>query len=191
MDVNFFFKFWLNYAMAIVDFSHRLDPVLTEVMPLIRPSRLDSACSSIFSNKRTLLSYLPGKALLRLASKDGKAEYKEKIVDAKIGIVDIVAKLCPSIEMSLEHFISVCPCLHPRYYTISSSSTLHPQSIHVTVSVRKDEREDGSSFKGVFSNYLADLIDGRTTKIVLRWMPRSILMMWLRMEGLCRNCGHN
>ena len=57
MDVNFFFKFWLNYAIAIVDFSHRLDPVFTEVMPLIRPSRLDSACSSIFSNKRTLLEY--------------------------------------------------------------------------------------------------------------------------------------
>ena len=100
------------------------------------------------------------KALLRIASKEGKAEYKEKILEAKMGIVDIISKLCPSIEMPLEHFLSVCPRLQPRYYTISSSSTLHPQSIHATVSVLGEKREDGSYFKGLCSNYLADVENG-------------------------------
>jgi NADPH-ferrihemoprotein reductase len=108
------------------------------------------------------------KALLRLASKEGKAEYKEKILDAKMGIVDIISNLCPSIEMPLEHFIEVCPRLQPRYYTISSSSTIHPQSIHVTVSVLKETREDGSIFKGVCSNFLSELIDNGKVRVFVR-----------------------
>lgn len=108
------------------------------------------------------------KALLRLASKEGKDEYKEKVLDAKMGIVDIISKLCPSIEMPLEHFIAVCPRLQPRYYTISSSSTKHPDSIHVTVSVLKEDREDGSIFKGVCSNFLAELIDNGKVRAFVR-----------------------
>lgn len=108
------------------------------------------------------------KALMRMASKDGKAEYKEKIVEAKIGIVDIISKLCPSIEMPLEHFISVCPRLHPRYYTISSSSTVHPTSVHATVSVLKETRADGSTFKGVCSNYLSDIISNGKVRVFSR-----------------------
>lgn len=108
------------------------------------------------------------KALLRLASKEGKAEYKEKILDAKMGIVDIISHLCPSIEMPLEHFIEVCPRLQPRYYTISSSSTVHPQSIHITVSVLKEAREDGTVFKGVCSNFLAELIENGKVRAFVR-----------------------
>jgi NADPH-ferrihemoprotein reductase len=107
-------------------------------------------------------------ALMRLSSKDGKAEYKEKILDAKMGIVDIISKLCPSIEMPLEHFISVCPRLHPRYYTISSSSSIHPKSIHATVSVLSEKRQDGSEFKGVCTNYLADLVDNGKIRAFVR-----------------------
>lgn len=107
-------------------------------------------------------------ALMRLSSKDGKAEYKEKILDAKMGIVDIISKLCPSIEMPLEHFISVCPRLHPRYYTISSSSSIHPKSIHATISVLSEKRQDGSEFKGVCTNYLADLVDNGKIRAFVR-----------------------
>ena len=41
------------------------------------------------------------KALQRMASKEGRAEYKEKILEGYVGLVDIVAKQCPSIEMPL------------------------------------------------------------------------------------------
>jgi len=108
------------------------------------------------------------KALMRLASKDGKAEYKAKILDAKMGIVDIVSKLCPSVEMPLEHFISVCPRLQPRYYTISSSSTVHPNFIHATVSILSEQRHDGSTFKGVCSNHLVDIIQNGKVRVFVR-----------------------
>lgn len=110
------------------------------------------------------------KALLRLASKEGRGEYREKILDAKMGMVDIISRLCPSIEMPLEHFISVCPRLQPRYYTISSSSTVHPKAIHATVSVLKEEGKEGSEsvFRGVCSNYLADLIDNGNVRVFVR-----------------------
>jgi len=108
------------------------------------------------------------KALMRLASKEGKAEYREKILDAKMGIVDIVSKLCPSVEMPLEHFIAVCPRLQPRYYTISSSSTVHPKSIHATVAILAEKRQDGSAFKGVCSNYLADMITNGKVRVFVR-----------------------
>jgi len=100
---------------------------------------------------------LDKQALLRMSSKEGKAEYREKIIDAKIGIVDIVTKFCKSLNnIPLEHLIQICPFLQPRYYTIASSSSVHPSSVHLTVSVLKDERKDGSLFKGVCSNYLSE-----------------------------------
>lgn len=109
------------------------------------------------------------KALLRMASKEGKMEYNEKIVNAKVGLVDLIGKLCPNIEMPLEHFLSICPRLQPRYYTISSSSSVHPKCIHVTVSVLREEKGDGGIFKGVCSNFLADLSTNGTIKAFVRY----------------------
>jgi NADPH-ferrihemoprotein reductase len=93
-------------------------------------------------------------ALIRMSSKEGKKEYREKILDGYVGLADLL-KRCPSIEMTLEHFLSLCPPLHARFFTISSSSSVHPKSVHLTVAVTKAERSDGSTFEGVCSNYLA------------------------------------
>jgi len=107
-------------------------------------------------------------ALLRISSKEGKAEYKEKVVESHYGIVDVISTLCPSIEMPLEHFISICPRLLPRYYTISSSATVHSDSIHATVSVLRSDRKDGGTFKGVCSNYLADMVLSKNVRVFCR-----------------------
>jgi NADPH-ferrihemoprotein reductase len=89
-----------------------------------------------------------------MSSKEGKDEYKEKILDLYVGLVDLL-QLCPSIRMPLEHFIAFCPPLQTRYFTISSSSTVHPTTVHLTVSVDQAFRKDGTVFEGVCSNYLA------------------------------------
>lgn len=94
------------------------------------------------------------KALLRMASKEGKAEYKDKIAECHVGIHDIVTKLCPSIACPLEHFVMVCPKMQPRYYTISSSSTVHPKTVHITFSVTEESKKGGGKFKGCCSGYL-------------------------------------
>jgi NADPH-ferrihemoprotein reductase len=96
------------------------------------------------------------KALLRLSSKEGKNEYKEKITGGYVGMVDLL-KLCPSLSIPLEHFISNCRFLLPRYYTIASSSSKHPDEVHLTVAVTADKRKDGPIFHGVCSTHLANL----------------------------------
>jgi NADPH-ferrihemoprotein reductase len=107
------------------------------------------------------------KALLRMASKEGKAEYREKILDAHYGLVNVL-RLCPSIEASLEQFLSFCPLLQTRFYTISSSSSVHPDSIHITVAVTEAARKDGTVFKGVCSNHLASLKVGDKVRVFNR-----------------------
>lgn len=107
------------------------------------------------------------KALMRMSSKEGKAEYREKILDQHFGLVDVL-KMCPSVEASLEHFLSFCPLLQSRFYTISSSSSVHPDSIHLTVAVTEAKRKDGTVFKGVCSDYLASRKPGDLVRIFSR-----------------------
>jgi len=108
------------------------------------------------------------KALIRLSSKEAKDEYRDKVLEAHVGFADVITRLCPSVRMPLEHFIALCPRLQPRYYTISSSSSAHPKSIHITVSVLKTERKDGGIFNGVCSNHLADTAVNQTIRVFSR-----------------------
>jgi NADPH-ferrihemoprotein reductase len=102
------------------------------------------------------------KALVRLSTKEGKKEYKEKIMEGYVGLVDLL-KLCPSLSIPLEHLIPVSRRLLPRYFTISSSSSVQPNSVHLTAAVTEHNRRDGSLFKGVCSTHLAGQKPGKDT----------------------------
>ena len=131
-------------------------------MPLTVRDFLTRYCDLTGAPRRSELKLLAAfakdpldqKALLRMSSKEGKAEYKEKVTDALSGLVHILQR-CPSIAMPLEHFVDLCPRLQARFFTISSSSSVHPQSIHLTVAVTKQQRADGTLFEGVCSTHLA------------------------------------
>ncbi len=110
---------------------------------------------------------LDRQALLRLSSKEGKQEYKEKIMLSYVGMVDLL-KLCPSLRIPIEHFVSLCHFLLPRYYTIASSSTVHPDKIHLTVAVTQDKKRDGTLFEGVCSTHLAHRRPPETIRIMVR-----------------------
>jgi NADPH-ferrihemoprotein reductase len=111
---------------------------------------------------------LDRQALLRLASKEGKTEYKEKITQGYVGMNDLL-QLCPSLTIPLEHLCSICHWLLPRYYTIASSSSVHPRSIHLTVAVTQDQRPNGSLFEGVCSTHLAQRSPGAdTVRLIVR-----------------------
>ncbi len=121
---------------------------------------LDLTAAPRRSDLKLLSSYatqaVDRKALQRLSSKEGKAEYKEKIVEARVGLTQLL-KLCPSIEIPLEHLIgNVCRLTLPRFYTIASCPKVHSGSIHLTVAVTKEQRQDGSFFEGVCSTHIAD-----------------------------------
>jgi len=113
-------------------------------------------------------SDLDRKALLRMSTKEGKTEYREKIVDAHVGIADLVTKLCTSIVCPLEHFIMICPRLQPRYYTISSSSLVNPTTVHITLAVLETQAKDGRVFRGLTSNYLESMKIGDTVSTFVR-----------------------
>jgi NADPH-ferrihemoprotein reductase len=94
------------------------------------------------------------RALQRLSSKEGKQDYKEKVVESYVGLAELL-KFCPSLEIPLEHLISFCHFMLPRFYTISSCSTVFPDSIHLTVAVTEERRKDGTMFEGVCSTHIA------------------------------------
>ena len=53
--------------------------------------------------------------------------------------------------------LNLTPSLQPRYYTISSSSSVHPNRVHITVSVVDQPKPDGGVFRGVCSSFLQRL----------------------------------
>ena len=127
------------------------------------PRRSDLKLLAAYATDR-----LDRQALLRLASKEGKTEYKEKITQGYVGMNDLL-QLCPSLTIPLEHLCSICHWLLPRYYTIASSSSVHPHSIHLTVAVTQDKRPNGSLFEGVCSTHLAKRSPGTdTVRLIVR-----------------------
>jgi len=125
-----------------------------------------------------LLSYfaqdpLDQKALLRLSSPDNLEEYREKILNRHLGLHDILTRLCPSITLSLNRFLQIIPRLQPRYYTISSSSSLNANVSSITVSVLRYPRDDGTWFEGICSNYLKNSASGKKQEKVHVYVRES------------------
>jgi len=53
------------------------------------------------------------------------------------------------------------PKIQPRFYTISSSSKVHPTSIHITVSLATTPKKDGRIFHGLCTSYLMNAVSGK------------------------------
>ncbi|KAF1331738.1 Nadph-cytochrome p450 reductase, partial [Globisporangium splendens] len=94
--------------------------------------------------------------LLYLADKEGKDEYQKWILDDERSYVDVLAHFT-SVQIPIAALIQLVPFMAPRYYTISSSSLVNPQRVHITVSIIMNEKDDGRVFHGVASTYLGDL----------------------------------
>jgi len=125
-----------------------------------------------------LLSYfakddLDIKVLKRLSSADNSEEYREKIIKRHIGLHDILTRLCPSVCLSLDRFIQIVPRLQPRYYTISSSSSLYPHVSSITVSVLRYQRDDGSWFNGCASTFLSKAASQKEKKNISVYVRES------------------
>jgi len=92
--------------------------------------------------------------LKRLGSSQGQVEYKKLILERQVGMMDLLSLLFPSIKLPFDFFIAICPRLQPRIFTISSSPSLHPREIHLTVACVQRRTIDGNLRKGVCSKYL-------------------------------------
>ncbi|KAJ2952727.1 hypothetical protein O0L34_g7077 [Tuta absoluta] len=96
------------------------------------------------------------KKLLLMAtnSQEGKALYQSFVVDACRNIVHILEDI-KSCKPTLDHLCELLPRLQPRYYSISSSPKLHPDTVHVTAVVVEYTTPTGRLNKGVTTTWLA------------------------------------
>eukprot|EP00903_Cladosiphon_okamuranus_P017375 g16006.t1 len=99
-------------------------------------------------------------AMHLLSSKEGKEAYHREVEEPGWTLADLLLERFSSLSMPLDHFLHIVPHLHPRYYTISSSSSVSPSRVHITVALLEQERSQGRVYRGVCSSFLSSLKPG-------------------------------
>ncbi|NHN34444.1 bifunctional cytochrome P450/NADPH--P450 reductase [Paenibacillus agricola] len=83
--------------------------------------------------------------------------YKNHVLKKHITMLDLLDKY-EACELPFERFLELLPPLKARYYSISSSPRLQPEQASITVAVVHEPARNGEgAYKGVASNYLAEL----------------------------------
>ncbi|KAI4503415.1 hypothetical protein M0802_001637 [Mischocyttarus mexicanus] len=93
--------------------------------------------------------------LMASTTVEGKAAYQQWVVQANRNIVHILEDI-PSLKPALDHLCEILPRLQCRYYSISSSPKLYPDSIHITAVVVEYKTPTGRINKGVTTNWLKE-----------------------------------
>lgn len=95
--------------------------------------------------------------LRKLCSAEGREEFSAYIAKPHRSLLEVMRDF-PSAKPSLgAFFASVAPRLQPRFYSISSSPSVFPNSLHVTCSVVKDVTPSGRPHEGIASTFLQRL----------------------------------
>ncbi|XP_035136173.2 NADPH--cytochrome P450 reductase isoform X1 [Callithrix jacchus] len=87
------------------------------------------------------------------SSGEGKELYLSWVVEARRHILAILQD-CPSLRPPIDHLCELLPRLQARYYSIASSSKVHPNSVHICAVVVEYESKAGRINKGVATNWL-------------------------------------
>ncbi|KAK9962609.1 hypothetical protein ABG768_007966 [Culter alburnus] len=87
------------------------------------------------------------------SSPEGKALYQSWVLESCRNILAILEDL-PSLRPPIDHLCELMPRLQARYYSISSSSKVYPNSIHICAVVVEYETKTGRVNKGVATNWL-------------------------------------
>lgn len=82
-------------------------------------------------------------------------------------LMDLLAQV-PSVRLDLATLLSLRPALKPRYYSISSSPLLSPESCSLTVGVQRFACADGTVHDGLCSAYLAGCAEGTALRVVVK-----------------------
>uniref|UniRef100_A0A8C3A1G8 Nitric oxide synthase n=1 Tax=Cyclopterus lumpus TaxID=8103 RepID=A0A8C3A1G8_CYCLU len=108
------------------------------------------------------------KKKLELLSK-GLQEYEEWKWYNNPTMVEVLEEF-PSIQMPSTLLLTQLPLLQPRYYSISSSTDLHPGEIHLTVAVVSYQARDGEGpiHHGVCSSWLNRIEKGEMVPCFVR-----------------------
>uniref|UniRef100_A0A8C1YU20 NADPH--hemoprotein reductase n=1 Tax=Cyprinus carpio TaxID=7962 RepID=A0A8C1YU20_CYPCA len=87
------------------------------------------------------------------SSAEGKALYQSWVLDSCRNILAILEDF-PSLRPPIDHLCELLPRLQARYYSIASSSKVHPNSIHICAVVVEYKTKTGRVNKGVATNWL-------------------------------------
>jgi cytochrome P450/NADPH-cytochrome P450 reductase len=103
-----------------------------------------------------------------LESLAGEDRYRDDVLTPNRSVLDLLEQL-PACALPFAEFLDMLPPLRPRYYSISSSPLVSPDTCSITVGVlRGPARSGAGTFTGVGSGYLADLPEKATVFTFLR-----------------------
>ncbi|CAH8576617.1 unnamed protein product [Schistosoma margrebowiei] len=94
--------------------------------------------------------------LLISDSEDGKKLYSKWILEDHRGLVDVLQDL-KSFRPPADLLLELLNPLKPRLYSISSSSLVHTDRIHITAAILNYKTNTGRIFKGLATNWLKSL----------------------------------
>ncbi|MFI5627046.1 cytochrome P450 [Nocardioides sp. NPDC051685] len=94
--------------------------------------------------------------------------YRAEVLARRLSVLDLL-EMHPTCRLPFEVFLELLSPLSPRYYSISSSSRMHPDSCSITVGALIDDARSGNgTFHGTCSNYLFDQEVGRVVHAFVR-----------------------
>ena len=81
----------------------------------------------------------------------------------------------PSVQPDARVLLTMLPILQPRFYSVSSSLSAHPDEIHLTVAVvtYRTRGGDGPEHYGVCSNYLNNVSEGALVPCFVRRLVKK------------------
>ncbi|RPK15023.1 bifunctional cytochrome P450/NADPH--P450 reductase [Priestia endophytica] len=98
--------------------------------------------------------------------------YSENVTNKRLTMLSLLEKY-EACELSFERFLTLCPPLKPRYYSISSSPLKSSQKASITVSVVEGKAWSGDGmYHGVASSYLAQCQAGEKVMMFIN-TPQS------------------
>lgn len=89
--------------------------------------------------------------------KEAKEAFEKNITQKCVGLLDLVT-LYPSLKFDLSFLIRKCDTIMPRYYTIASSTMVHPNKIRIAISMSSFQTHDGKERMGLVSKYCTDIL---------------------------------
>jgi len=119
------------------------------------------------STAAALLPYIKDEAqaswLTNILTPANRESFKQLVEVPRRSIISLLCKELSSAEIPLQDLLHILPYIQPRYYTISSSSSRYPSTVHITVSVMESSVENGELFRGLASSYLQGLVPNKST----------------------------
>ena len=105
--------------------------------------------------------------LYQLSSKKHREKYRRHVVGQRIGLGEFISTYYKSVEIPLVKFIEMCAPMQPRWYSLSGSTLMHKDELHLTFVVVSLPRDIDSSYaQGTASHYLGSLPIGGRVQII-------------------------